>query len=88
MLKKILIRLLSTVFFAFIGAIVGFVFLAVIGLRGDSETILTPIIWSFWLGAAFGFFIPGLLSRGTKRPPSREARLAIDAGLRKSTGPD
>ena len=63
MLKKIVIHLLSVVFFAFIGAFVGFVFLAVIGLRGDSETILTPIIWSFWLGAAFGLLVPGLLSR-------------------------
>jgi len=85
MLKKILIRLLSVVLFAFIGTLAGFVFLAVTGLRGDSETMLAPIGWGFWLGGVFGLSIPGMLSRGTTRPPNGEARSAIDAGQRNAT---
>ncbi len=67
MLKKIIVRLLLTVLSAFIGTLGGFGFVLVTGLRGDSETILTPIIWGFWLGGVFGLLVPGRLFRGTTK---------------------
>ncbi len=73
LLLTVLFRLLLTVLFAFIGALGGCGFVAVTGLRGDSETMLTPIVWGFWLGGVFGFLIPGMLSRGTTRPADGEA---------------
>ena len=85
MLKKIIMRFLLTVLFAFIGTLGGFGFLAVTGLRGDSETMLTPIVWGFWLGGVCGLLIPGRLFRGTTRPADGEAGAAIDAGPRNRT---
>jgi hypothetical protein len=71
MLKKIIMRLLLTVLFAFMGTLGGFGFVLVTGLRGDSETILTPMVWGFWLGGVFGLLIPGRLFRRTTRPAAR-----------------
>ena len=67
MLKKIIMRLLLIALFAFIGTLGGFGFLAATGLRGDSETMLTPIVWGFWLGGILGCLIPRRWFRGTTR---------------------
>jgi uncharacterized membrane protein YuzA (DUF378 family) len=85
MLKKALMRLLLTILSAFIGMLGGFGFLVVTNLRGDSETMLTPIVWGFWLGGAFGLLVPGTLFRGTTRPADGEAASALDAGQRNAT---
>lgn len=86
MLKKIIMRLLLTILFAFVGTLGGFGFLEATGLRGDSETMLTPIIWGFWLGGAFGLLVPARLFRRTTRPADGEAGSAIHAGQRNRTG--
>jgi len=85
MLKKIIMRLLLIVFSAFIGTLGGCGFLAITDLRGDSETMLTPIVWGLWLGGVFGLLVPGRLFRGTTRPADGEAGSAIDAGQRNTT---
>ena len=85
MLKKIVVRLLLTVLFAFIGTLGGFGFLAVTGLRGDSETMLTPIVWGFWLGGLCGLLFPWRGSPRTTQPPETEAGSAGDAGQRNIT---
>jgi hypothetical protein len=80
MLRKIIVRLLLIVLFAFIGTLGGCGFLAVTDLRGDSETMPTPIVWGLWLGAAFGLLVPGRWFRGTTRPADGQAGSAIDTG--------